>query len=493
MPSGNFSTELLDPQAVVNELDRLDSQDGLIDFIKLAWPILEPTRDFVPGWHIDAICEHLEAVTNGEILRLLINVPPGFMKSLTVDVFWPAWEWGPKNRSDLRYVSSSYSEALTIRDNRRTRNLIRSRWYQSLWGKQFRLVGDQNAKIRFDTDRAGFKIATSVGGLSTGERGDRFIIDDPHNIKDGESEAKRAAVMHWFLEVVPTRVNDPEVSAIVVIMQRVHEYDISGVILEKELGYEHLMLPMEYEPDRHCCTSIGFSDPREEEDELLWPERMTPEVVKRDKVPLGLYGVAAQFQQSPTPRGGGMFKREWFEVVDVVPAQRKGIRGWDLAATETDFAAYTSGCLMSRTPEGVFYIEDVRRLRGSPGKVETAIKNTASLDGRQVEIDLPQDPGQAGKAQVRYLVRQLAGYIVRSSPETGSKESRAEPVASQAEAGNVKLVRGSWIEDFLDEVTTFPRGKYKDQVDSMSRAFARLIPRRREQTTAGPKVVKVHG
>lgn len=498
MNSGSFLAELdqANPQAILSDLDRLDSEESLVDFIKIAWPILEPGRTFVPGWHIEAICEHLEAVSRGEITRLLINIPPGCMKSMTVDVFWPAWEWGPKNRPDLRYVSSSYSEALTIRDNRRTRNLIQSRWYQSIWGKRYHLVGDQNAKVKFETDKYGFKIATSVGGLSTGERGDRFIIDDPHNIKDGESEAKRDATIFWFEEVVPTRVNDPELSAIVVIMQRVHDLDISGVILYNDLGYEHLCLPMEYEPTEKCVTSIGFEDPRTEQDELLWPERMTRKVVDRDKEALGPYATASQFQQRPAPRGGGMFKPEWFEIVDAAPVHRRRVRGWDLAGTDekkNPSAAYTAGCLMSKDNDGTFYIEDVRRLRGTPGKVETAIRNTASRDGYPVEIDLPQDPGQAGKAQVRHLISQLAGFIVHHSPESGDKETRARPVASQAEAGNIKLVRGPWIKDFLDELELFPRGKFKDQVDAMSRAFARLIPQRNETSVAGPKVVQVNG
>ncbi len=180
---------------LLDELDRLDSGESLRSFIEYVWDIIEPGRTYVPGWHIDAICEHLEAVTSGEIIRLLINVPPGAMKSLTTDVFWPAWEWGPKNMPGMRYVSSSYSQDLTIRDNRRTRNLIQSSRYQAAWGDRFQLTTDQNAKTRFDTDKMGFKIATSVGGLGTGERGDRFIIDDPHNVKDGESDAKRGEAL----------------------------------------------------------------------------------------------------------------------------------------------------------------------------------------------------------------------------------------------------------------------------------------------------------
>ncbi len=413
--------------------------------------------------------------------------------SMTTDVFFPAWEWGPRNSPGIRYVSASYSEALTIRDNRRCRNLLRSSWYQDRWGTRFNLVGDQNAKVKYETNHSGFKIATSVGGLGTGERGDRFIIDDPHNVIEGESDAKRTAVLRWFTESVTTRVNDPETSAIIVIMQRVHDKDVSGHILANEMGYTHLMLPMEFEPDRRCKTYF-FRDPRKEEGELLWPERMSAEVIDRDKRAMGSYAVAAQFQQTPTPRGGGMFKRQWFEIVEAAPANGTVVRGWDLAASETISAAFTSGVKMRRDPEGIFYIEDVVRFRGSPGKVDQALVNTASNDGYMTRQDIPQDPGQAGKSQVKYFSRLLAGYNVRSSTETGSKETRAEPFSAQAEAGNVKLVRGLWNDLYLDELCLFPFSDYKDQVDASSRSFSALIPKRNEdQIPQGPEVVTAHG
>jgi len=347
--------------------------------------------------------------------------------------------------------------------------------------------------MRFDTDFAGFKIATSVGGLGTGERGDRFIIDDPHNIKDGESDAKRFAALLWFTETVPTRMSDPEKSAIVIIMQRVHDQDISGYILEKELGYEHLMLPMEFEPERKCTTCIGFEDPRIKDGELMWPERMTEAVVERDKNVLGAYAVASQFQQRPAPRGGGMFKREWFEIVDAPPAQRETIRAWDLAATDSHTAAYTAGVKMSRCKDGFFYIEDVVRIQASEHKVERLILNTAANDGYSTRISGPQDPGQAGKAQAKYYIRQLAGYDVRFTPETGDKITRAKPMAAQAEAGNIKMIRGLWNEEYLDELCNFPFSKFQDQMDASSRAFNGLIPPRNLLVAVGPRELQING
>lgn len=487
-----------DRQRVLDELDRADSQERLVDFIRLTWSILEPARQFIHGWAVDAICEHLQAVTDGSITKLLVNVPPGCMKSLTTNVFWPAWEWGPRNHPSYRYIGASYSEALTVRDNRRCRALIGSALYQRLWGDRFRVDPGQDAKIRFDNDAKGFKIATSVGGLGTGERGDRFIIDDPHNVKEGESELKREEVLQWFTEVVPTRVNDAGKSAIIVIMQRVHEQDVSGLILAKELGYTYLCLPMEYEPDRACSTSIGFRDPRTLDGELLWPERFPKKYLEEDLKPSlrawgGTYAEAGQLQQRPTPRGGGLFQRRHFQFLDHAPSPKqtaKRVRGWDLAATKDGRGAYTVGLKMSRTHDGKIVIEDVRRIRGSPGEVEQLITSCAAADGVSTQQDLPQDPGQAGKAQKAHLANSLQGYVFHFSPESGSKEDRARPLASQAEAGNVYVVRAPWNDAFLAEVSMFPNGEFKDQVDAASRAYARLISRRVNLVGAAPETIK---
>ncbi|MDE1995168.1 MAG: terminase, partial [Rhizobiaceae bacterium] len=251
---------------------------SLSGFVHEAWHVVEPSVAYVHGWHIDAICRHLEAVTSNEIVRLLINVPPGTMKSLLCGVFWPAWEWGPKGMPQMRYLGSSYSEHYAKRDNRRMRDLVASDWYQALWGEQVKLT--RTGEMAFANTRMGFRQGVPFSRL-TGGRGDRVIIDDPHSVEGAESEAERLSTIRTFRESVPTRLNDPQRSAIVVVMQRLHEADVSGTILSLGLGYEHLMLPMEFEPERRCRTSIGFEDPRMEEGELLFPERFPRAVVER--------------------------------------------------------------------------------------------------------------------------------------------------------------------------------------------------------------------
>src|SRR5690606_31220671 len=150
---------LADPARGLRELERLECEAGLLGFTRHAWQLLEPGRRFVPGWHLEVLCDHLEAVTRGEITRLLINVPPGAMKSLTVAVLWPAWEWGPAGRPELRTIAASYSERLSLRDNMKCRRLVASEWYRGHWGRSVRLVGDQNAKGKFENERTGFRLA----------------------------------------------------------------------------------------------------------------------------------------------------------------------------------------------------------------------------------------------------------------------------------------------------------------------------------------------
>ncbi len=254
---------------------------GLLRFIEDFWHILEPNRPFVTGWALAAMCKHLEAVSDGRITRLLINVPPGSMKSLLVNVFWPAWEWGPRNRPDLRYISFSYASHLTERDNQKFLDLLQSAQLKDLYGD--RLEWRATGKVKVSNDKTGFKFASSSEGVGTGERADRVLYDDPHNVKDGESELIRERTVRFFKEAMSNRLNDLNKSVIIVIMQRVNEFDVSGAIIADEMGYVHLCIPMEFEPDRRCVTRIDgkvfWADPRFTEDECFWPERFDEEAV----------------------------------------------------------------------------------------------------------------------------------------------------------------------------------------------------------------------
>ena len=466
----------------------------LAGFVRHAWPVLEPKARLVWGWPLQAMADHLEAVTSGEITRLLTNCPPGLMKSLLHSVFWPAWEWGPAELPHMRYLTTSYSQDNVMRDNTKMRRLVESEWFQSLW-PDVRMSADQNAKGKFENTASGGREGRPFASM-TGGRGDRVIIDDPHSTETAESDVERANAVRIFRESISDRLNDLDRSAIVVIMQRLHENDVAGTILKLRLPYVHLSLPMEYDPKPYKTsgrvldptepTRIGFVDPRTDDGELLLPERFSRDAVEALKVVKGSYGYAGQYQQRPSPRDGGLFKRHWFEgkIIRQAPAGTRWVRHWDLAATKSTTAARTAGVKLGKAPDGSYVVAHSITTQDEGNAVRKLIKTTAETDGTGVLISLPQDPGQAGKVQAKDYVAMLAGWTVKAEPETGDKITRAEPFSSQCEAGNVYLVQGSWNDAYLDELCLFPSGSFKDQVDATSGAFGRLVGNRQSQTTS---------
>lgn len=444
----------------------------LVNFIKRAWSELEPGQPYVHGRHMDVLCEHLEAVTNGQIKRLLINIPPGTMKSLSTNVFWPAWEWGPRGMPSIRFIGASHEESLAIRDALKMRRLISSEWYRRLF-PEVMLVGDQSEKRNFENSSTGWRQACPVKSM-TGKRGDRVVWDDPHSVEDAHSPAALETATRVFRETLPTRLNSPERSAIIIVMQRLSTKDVSGEILENDYGYEHLCLPMEYEGSQKV-TSIGFKDWRTNNGDLLFPERFSREVVDRDKKVMREYAVAGQFQQRPVPKSGGEFQTDMITTIDAIPhGALAWCRGWDLGATTT--GDYTAGVKLGKLADGRFIVVDVKRDKLRSHERDALMKATAENDGRgRVKQSIPQDPGQAGKSQVLAFATLLAGHSLEFSTETGDKIVRATPFASQVNVGNVVMLKGPWNKDFIDEMQLFPNGVNDDQVDAASRAFNSLL------------------
>ena len=277
----------------------------LHEFVVQAWPLLEPATPFVEGMHVRAVCEHLQAVAQGRLRHLIINIPPGHAKSLLTAVFWPAWVW--IDHPEARWLFSSYREPLATRDSVKCRRLIESDWYQERWGDRYQLSGDQNQKNRFENTRTGYRVVVPMSA-GTGERGDYVVVDDPHSVDQAASDTERRAAVEWWNGSMATRLNDLSSGHKVVIMQRLHEADLTGDLLAKG-GYDLLCLPAEFEPERRCATSIGWSDPRQESGELLWPEKVSQVDLDGLKTTLGSYRYAAQYQQRPSPAEGGVFKR----------------------------------------------------------------------------------------------------------------------------------------------------------------------------------------
>lgn len=465
----------------------------LNEFIKQAWHVVEPSTPYMHGWHIDAIAEHLEAVSKKQIKNLVINMPPRHMKSLAVSVFWPCWEW--ITYPETRWLFASYAASLSVRDSRKCRLIIQSPWYQRLWGHVYQLMGDQNVKSRFENDKMGYRLATSVGGTGTGEGGDRVVVDDPHNVNDAESDAIRESTLEWWDQAMSTRLNDPKTGARVIVMQRVHERDLTGHVLEQG-GYEHLCLPAEYEPTTQV-TCLGWKDPRTEIDELLWPERMGRAELDDLKMRLGSYGAAGQLQQRPSPAGGGILKRFWWRFwrpaqVELPPVTLKSpdgtyvnmeavalpekfertLQSWDMAFKDTKASAYVVGQVWGKHKADKFLLDQFRDKMDFVRTVQAV--RALSAKWPHVAEKLVEDKAN-GPAVIASLRSEIAGMIP-VDPE-GSKEARAFAVSPQIEAGNVYLPHPSlvpWVWGLIEECASFPAGSYADQVDALTQALHRM-------------------
>lgn len=498
---GAFDIERLTPDDA-DAVQKVLSERYMAEFMANSWHAIE-TQSFKPNWHIDCIAEHLEAVVRGEVKKLLINIPPRHSKSNMCSIALPSWVWAQNDDPDdgnyrdypealvgpkTKFLFLSYSNGLSLDHSRQTRKLIGSPWYRRHWGERVAVSREKDTETRFDLVQGGYRIASSVGGTATGRGGDIVVVDDPHNVKDGESDKVREETVRWFDEVLPTRRNDPNRSAIIVVMQRVHDRDVSGHIIAKQLGYEHVCLPARYEPNH---PHVFRDDKRTADGELLWKGHFDEKSIQDLELSLGTYGSAGQLQQRPSPRSGGYFDKAWFPIIDRIPEGVKivdRVRSWDLAATK-DIAKldppWTAGVKMAKGDDGRIYIEHVERGRGNPGYVEEMIRRTARLDGkmhgmRNFRIFLPQDPGSAGKTAISYLVARLAGFRVVWDTMSGDKTERADPVSSQAKAGNIVLLSGTWNERYLDELAAFPTARHKDQVDATATGFATIIGKKKK-------------
>lgn len=479
----------ISPVTGLAAVQKLLAERSLIDFVRLLWPVVEPATPMTEGRVLEAICEHLEAVADGAIRRLIINVPPGSSKSLITNVFFPAWVWGPFGWPSARFLTAAYAVYLTERDNERCARLVLSDLYQSLWGDKVRL--EKTGVTKIATNHTGWKFASSVGGTVTGERGDFVLIDDANNPKEGESKAVRDSTNLWLTEVMPTRLNDPSRSRIVNIQQRTHEEDATGTLIEFWAAYDHLMLPMRYDPNRHCETSIGFSDWRTIRDELLWPERF-PESAVRELERMGPFAVSAQLQQSPTPRGGGIILRDWWREWEPKesPAFEFVMASLDTAVKEgeqNDFYALTVWGIWRDPDTGnpLLLLLNAWQRRARLDEICQDVVRTC----RKLRVDrlLIEDKAHGHIAQ-QEIRRMSAGWkfgITMWNPtKYGDKTARLlsiqhifseglvfAPVTTD-EYGNLGWRK--WADEVITQVANFPRGKHDDLVDSTSMAIRYL-------------------
>ena len=462
--------------------------ESLSAFVEHAWPHVWPNVPYMPGWHIDAICDHLEQVTAGDIRRLQIWVPPGSSKSTVVSIMWPAWEW--TRDPWLRYITASYDQDLATDFAVKTRDLIRSEWYQARW-PEVKLKRDQDLKKSYANTAGGARYATSPGGGGTGRHAHRILIDDPLNAKEVTSDAALEAVAEWHDGTITTRFADPKTGVEVIIQQRLDERDLAGHVLSLS-DWEVLCLPEEYEPD-HPYAWTG--DPRVEAGELLMPERVGPEEHATRVLALGAHRAAGQLQQRPSAREGAILKRSawrffparWLEESEFqhLPRFTAIVQSWDTAFKDRTANDYVAGGLWGQVGSDL-YLLDMRVERMGLTKTKQAIRDMSSfaeLRWPKLPIRVLIEKSANGVEIIAELKRELRGVI----PVTASvsKVARAEAAEPALEAGNIFLpgmgapdspsgydesMTPAFAQGLIEECAVFPNGAHDDQVDMFTQA-----------------------
>ena len=418
-------------------------------------------KPYIHNWHIDIICEYLEAVTRREIRNLIINVPPRFLKSIITSIAWPAWLLG--NNPSEQIVCASYSGNLSLKHSAACRRVIQSPWYSPMF-PDVKLADDMNLKSEFETTESGHRVATSVGGTVTGKGGDILIVDDPVNPEQAMSDSERKAANTWFDQTYSTRQNDEKTAVMVVIMQRLHQDDLAGHLLKKG-GWEHLNIPMEAKSK--TTYSIGKLEVVREKGDLIHEERFGSVEVKKKKLALGSYGYAGQYDQSPAPQGGGMIKLSWFKRYGTAPSQYKRIvQSWDTAGKEKEINN-PSVCLTWGETEQGHYLLDVYLGRLAYPALKRAAK---SLSAKWEPDAILIEDKSSGEALIQDLRADTDDkYPVIAIQPHKDKVTRASTCSPTIEAGNVWLPeKAPWLVDFELEVGNFPASTTKDRVDALS-------------------------
>lgn len=486
--------DLIDPIELDREIVR---EGGLAEFIRLAWPILKPDETLLWNWHIDLVCSHLEAVSRGEIKRLVINIPPGTMKSLLVSVFWQVWEW--IERRGTGWMFASFDGSLTLKQAAEARSIIESEWFRERWPEVSYDLTKRDAVGEFSMEGGGYRFSTSVGGKGTGRHVDIQVVDDPIKPKDtkGSSKAisaKLKEVNSWWNETMSSRHKDPRTFRRVIIMQRLHESDLAGTAINTG-EYVHVCLPMEFEPDRACVTDWG-RDPRTEPGELLWADRFDEGWVRVQKSAAGMgetvYG--AQCQQRPAPAGGSIFKtgfRQHWKPGQIDPSRLAFmIQSWDCTFKATDSSDYVAGGVWGMK-DADFYMVDGIMARMTLTETCEAILAWRKKWPRAMGILIEDAANGPGVAQT--LAKRVSGLILVTP--NGGKEARANAVEPLWTGRNIYLPpltaeSKDWLGPMLHQLEFFPYAANDDMVDQMTQALIHLYANDNAAYKAGVEALK---
>lgn len=441
-------------------------RNDLTTFIARSFAHLDPQTTYAHNWHVDLLADRLTQVYQGKLRRLIITVPPRSLKSICASVGFPAWVLG--RDPSKRIICASYGQELSNKLARDTAAVMSSDWYQRAFAT--RLASQRSAAADFETTRRGGRMATSVGGVLTGRGGDIVIIDDPVKPDEALSEAQRQAANTWFDNTLYTRLNDKRTGAIVIIMQRLHLDDLVGHVLEKE-DWEVINLPAIAVEDEvwHYNTLFGPVERQRAAGEVLHPAREPVEVLDALRRTLGEYAFSAQYLQAPVPLGGGIVKAEWlayYEPQDKPETFETIVQSWDTANKESELADY-SVCTTWGVNNKKYYLLHVLRKRMEYPELKRAVVQQAELwNARTVLIE-----DKASGTQLIQELRQTLSKVKGIKPEH-DKVMRMVAQTPEIEAGMVLLPKDAhWLTDYVYELTTFPKGKYDDQVDSTAQAL----------------------
>ena len=448
-----------------------ETEDDLRKFVTIAWPILEPTTPLQWNWHLDLLCEYLTAVQRGECRRLIINVPPRSMKSLLCTVFYPVWRWCTEPQRRFMFVS--YSDELSTDHSVFRRNVLNSKMYREGWGNKVKFSKDQNLKTQYENTRRGVMFSTSITGSATGKGCDELIVDDPLNAKKAFSDTERDTTNRNFDATFRSRLNDPAKGVIIVIMQRLHDRDLTGHLLDQEpKAWTHLKLPAEFEEDARWQVK-GCRPHERKAGDLLWADRFPRSVLADLKTAMGSWSFAGQYQQSPAPLEGGIIQRKWIRYYTELPAagstgKGQWVQSWDCSFKDTREADYVVGQVWRRIGSSFYLVDQVRERMDFVRTTQAIRQMTARYP--QATAKLIEDKAN-GPAVIASLRREIDGII--AVPVTDSKIGRLNSVSPLFEAGNVLLPEGrQWTGDFVEEITRFPSAAHDDQVDACTQALS---------------------
>lgn len=463
-------------------------------YFKRAWQVLEPATPLLPGWHHEAIAEHLTACYNRQIKRLIVNIPPRYSKSTLVTVTWPGWVW--LHNPAERFMFTSYSAGLSTKHSIDRRTIIESEWYQSGWGcrckgpthdaacKGFRMSSDQNVKTEFENDRRGHMLATSMGGTATGKGGNILIVDDPHDITRADSQSKRTADVHEFDQKFTTRLDDKTNGVIIVVMQRLHPDDLTGHLLAQG-GYEHLCLPAEAPTRTVVRFPISGKEIVREQGDVLHPAREDKTALDNGpRKVMGTHGYNAQYQQEPKPLEGSILKRAWWKRYASLPTRAIQENGkevhvkdfdeivdfWDMNFKNLDTADTVVGGVFLRKGADVYILHMNYKPKGFIESKNAVKKNREIFP--EIRKTVIEDKAN-GPAIIEALKSEVPG-LVAFNPQ-GSKEERASAVTPQLEAGNVYLpekdIATFDVESYITNLADFPNVAQDGDVDVTTMAL----------------------